>query len=580
MTRRRVVAIGLAAVGLAISAVVRPGVPPAAKVVDLRGWRADAGAHVVRGAYHVHTSRSDGTGSIDEVARAAARRGLDFVIFADHGDGRDLQPPSYHSGVLCLDAVEVSTHGGHYVAIGMASSPYPLGGEARDVVDDVTRLGGLGIVAHPDSTKRALAWTDWTLPVDGFEWLSADSEWRDEGRAHLARAMVFYAWRGPESVVSLFDRPATTLSRWDEWGSRGRRLVGLAALDAHARLGPRADDEDDRTASDFSVRVPSYDVLFGTLSTRVELPGPLANDPRTDAISLVEALRAGRVYTVLDAVAGPGALAFYADGPEGRLRMGDTVSPGAGSLRIHLRVAAPPGSRLVLRRNGRTVAETTGTGLEFVTPQDEEGSAAYRAEVVAEGAPGHPPVPWIVTNPIYVGLAPTTRSATGVAAEAAVRQLLSLDERALWHVEHDPGSRAEVSLMPAAEGDGAELTFGFTLSSGARNVWSAAARDLSPALGQVKALRFEARATNPLRFSVQLRAGSSGEDVRWRRSVYVDERRRAFDIPLDDFRPAVPTMRRDHLVADAHGLLFVVDRPNAAGGATGTVWIRDLRLVQ
>ena len=42
---------------------------------------------VVRGAYHVHSSRSDGTGTVDEIAAAAARAGLQFVIITDHGNG-------------------------------------------------------------------------------------------------------------------------------------------------------------------------------------------------------------------------------------------------------------------------------------------------------------------------------------------------------------------------------------------------------------------------------------------------------------------------------------------------------------
>src|SRR5919198_193447 len=104
----------------------------------------------------------------DEVARAAARAGLRFLIFTDHGDGtRPPDPPAYRSGVLCLDGVEISTTGGHYIAVDMPAAPYPLAGEPRDVVEDVRRLGGFGVVAHPDSPKLQLQWTDWTVPFDG-----------------------------------------------------------------------------------------------------------------------------------------------------------------------------------------------------------------------------------------------------------------------------------------------------------------------------------------------------------------------------------------------------------------------------
>ena len=76
----------------------------------------------VRGAIHVHTSRSDGTGTVDEVAAAAARAGLAFVVFTDHGDAtREPDAPRYRSGVLCIDAVEISTRDGHLIALGLPS---------------------------------------------------------------------------------------------------------------------------------------------------------------------------------------------------------------------------------------------------------------------------------------------------------------------------------------------------------------------------------------------------------------------------------------------------------------------------
>src|SRR5438034_9107495 len=133
----------------------------------------------IPGTIHVHTNRSDGLSGPDEIAAAAARAGLKFLVFTDHGDGtRKPDPPQYRSGVLCLDGVEISTTGGHYVVLDMPASPYPLAGEPRDVVEDVRRLGGFGIVAHPDSPKLELAWRDWNAPFDGIELLNPDTAWR------------------------------------------------------------------------------------------------------------------------------------------------------------------------------------------------------------------------------------------------------------------------------------------------------------------------------------------------------------------------------------------------------------------
>ena len=89
----------------------------------------------IAGAFHVHSTLSDGSGTRSEIAAAAARAGLQFVVFTDHGDGtRQPEPSGYASGVLCIDAVEISTNTGHYIALGLGTAPYRLGGEASTVV--------------------------------------------------------------------------------------------------------------------------------------------------------------------------------------------------------------------------------------------------------------------------------------------------------------------------------------------------------------------------------------------------------------------------------------------------------------
>src|SRR5687767_5496223 len=118
MTRRlRIPAIVLAVLGLVVLALL----PPAAKRTD------SPPASVVRGAFHIHSNRSDGSGSVDAIAAAAARAGLQFIILTDHGDGtRPPDAPAYRDGVLTIDGVELNTTAGHYAAIGLPAAPYPI----------------------------------------------------------------------------------------------------------------------------------------------------------------------------------------------------------------------------------------------------------------------------------------------------------------------------------------------------------------------------------------------------------------------------------------------------------------------
>jgi len=205
--------VGTAALAAAVAVLVAVSLPPRRLALQ------SAGDGTIAGLLHVHTNRSDGRSTPDEVAAAAARAGLKFLVFTDHGDGtRQPDPPAYRSGVLCLDGVEISTTGGHYVAVDMRASPYPLGGEPRDVVEDVRRLGGFGIAAHPDSPKSELRWRDWDAQIDGVELVNPDTSWRVwaaeagrdprvasdvrwRARRRVALALLDYAFRSPETKI-------------------------------------------------------------------------------------------------------------------------------------------------------------------------------------------------------------------------------------------------------------------------------------------------------------------------------------------------------------------------------------------
>ena len=207
-------AIGLSAGVVAAATVwVAMTLPPAAEHPAI----PQAPGTLVSGAFHVHSDRSDGSGSVDAIAQAAARAGLQFVILTDHGDAtRQPDPPAYRHGVLVVDAVEISTVAGHVVALNLQNAaPYPLGGEGRDVLGDIHRLGGWAVAAHPDSPRSELRWRGGGLPIDGIEWLNVDTEYRRSLGLPLA-ASVARAWfRGPETIASLFKPDSGGLERWD-----------------------------------------------------------------------------------------------------------------------------------------------------------------------------------------------------------------------------------------------------------------------------------------------------------------------------------------------------------------------------
>lgn len=522
------------------------------------------GPTTVRGAYHVHSRASDGTGSIPEIAAAAGRAGLKFVILTDHGDAlRRPAQPRYVEGVLCIEGVEISTSGGHYAVLGIAPPPYPLGGEARDVVEDVARLGGFGIAAHPDSPKPALRWEAWDAGFDAMEWFNADSEWRDERRWHLLPKLLQYPLRPVETVVSVFDRPSDLLRRWDTLTVR-RRVVGIAGADAHARmgLGGKADPYDEVVY----VRAPSYESVFRAFSLRVELAQALSGDATADAGAVLDALRSGHVYTAFDGIAGPAWCSFSAESGGRTARQGDDLAVN-GPLMIRARSNGPAGSALVLIRNGEPIHRVRGSALDW----EDSRPGVYRLEAEAPGAPGHPPLPWIVSNPVYAGV---THKARGAAAVPPARDRLVLPAGS-WSIEKDPSSAG--GFESASDGGLVRHTFHFQLGRGGSSPFVAlVTRDVGP-LRDAARIAFRGGASRPMRISVQVRLVEGQQQRRWRRSIYLSPDPRDVVVTFADMRAAGGADHERLAPAQIESLLLVFDTTNARAGDGGVAWIEGLR---
>jgi hypothetical protein len=445
----------------------------------------------------------------------------------------------------------------------MNPPPYPLGGEARDVVEDVARLGGFGVATHPDSAKRELRWGAWDTPFDGMEWFNADSEWRDEPRWRLLPTLLHYPARPVEAVVSLFDRPAALFQQWDRL-TRHRRVVGLAAQDAHARMGfgEKADPYDERVY----LAVPSYEAVFRAFALRLELGRALTGDPLVDAGLVVGAIRAGHVYTAFDGVAGPAALSFSAESGGVTARQGDDLAL-RGRVKIRALCNTPPGGSIVLVRNGEVIHTSRGSSLAW----EDERPGVYRIEASAPSAPGEPPLPWLVSNPVYVGMAPRD-TPDPTPRPASARLVLPAGS---WHIEKDPSS--EGSFEHTERPGDVLRRFSFRLGRGAPSPFVALATSHVGPLQDAARVAFRAWSTRPIRLSVQVRIVDGSTQSRWQRSVYLDTSPREVSVTFADMRVAGTAERRPFDPARIESLLLVVDTTNARPGDGGAVWIEGLR---
>jgi hypothetical protein len=441
----------------------------------------------------------------------------------------------------------------------MKASPYPLGGEPVAVLEDVHRLGGFGIAAHPDSARPSLAWSDWKAPIDGVEWMNADSEWRNESSAALARVLFDYAWRPGPALASILDKPVATLQRWDSLGQQ-RPVIGIAGHDAHGGIGRGVEEGGSRRSA--LLGIPSYEASFRSFSTRAVLERPLDSDASVAARQVLDAIERGRTFTVVDAIATPGFVDLRGWQAAGKpSEMGSTLPPAPAVIAVD--ASMPAGAEIVVVGNGGEFMRTRDAHLEAPV---EPARGGFRVEVRVPRAPGVPPVPWLVTNPIYFLAEPA-----GPVPAPADGEVIQLPADVAWHVEKDPASSA---TMAASEG---QQRLGYTLKAGDRaSQFVALVTNLQVHAPQLSRIRLTASAARPGRFSIQLRYPQGGGE-RWGKSVYVDSTPREVSVAIDEMLPADRQSGRAPDLTSAGALLFVVDLTNANPGDSNSIYVSNVR---
>jgi hypothetical protein len=124
---------------------------------------------------------------------------------------------------------------------------------------------------------------------------------------------------------------------------------------------------------------------------------------------------------------------------------------------------------------------------------------------------------------------------------------------------------------------GETLVFAFRLGDG-RPAGQYAALAARPGARPLNGVRLVLSSAAPMRLSVQVRAPGEG-DQRWRRSLYLDQTPRTFDIRIADLEPVEPGSSLRPIVARLDTLLLVVDTVNTRPGASGAVTVHRAEVI-
>jgi hypothetical protein len=338
---------------------------------------------------HLHSTWSDGTGTVPEIAAAARRNSLDVVLLTDHDtlEGKRRGEEGWHRDVLVLVGEEVSPEGGdHYLAFGLDEAIEHEGLDSAGICRAVEEAGGFGFAAHPFSqgshlVERAKGMPFRDVDCAGLRGIELWSFVTDTGErlADWREAVRFIA--DPDRYVD--HPPERNMREWDRLCAE-RPMVAIGGLDAH-QIGKRI-------AGRVPLRLMSYARSFRYLRTHVlceELPN---GDLMHDREQVYAALRSGRCYLARDSLAHARGFAFWADGPGGHVTMG--AEGRASDWTLHARLPRPASLRLL--RDGAEIARLEGAEL------DERADAAgvYRVEATL---PAHGRErTWVISNPVYL----------------------------------------------------------------------------------------------------------------------------------------------------------------------------------
>ena len=341
------------------------------------------------GCLHVHTTYSDGEGCVADVAEAARRAGVDFVVVNDHAhmtSSIHREEEAFYGDVLVMMDLEVGVRYNHYLAFDCRRMPEPRLAGGQEIIDEVAAAGGFGFLSHPFEKGMPLAgsvaytWND--LDATGFTGIcfwNFSSRWKERisGPVSGLVSILFKSGllRGPCS---------RTMTFWDSLCAQ-RRVSGIGGSDAHHwgyGVGP------------FRLRPLTYKYLLGAITSHVLLDAPLPRDVAGARVVICRALREGSIFVANDKIGDSRGfrLHFEADGG-GFCGMGAERNFSTGVLDVKV----PREGEIRLIRNGVVADRFRGTEKRIRI----DSPGVYRIEVYRRKSL-FGDRPWIFSNPVYL----------------------------------------------------------------------------------------------------------------------------------------------------------------------------------
>ncbi len=509
---------------------------------SIRSYQPERSDRYQWGAFHVHSSLSDGLDPVPAIAEQALAARTDFILLTDHGaphpEASLLRETV--SDVRFIGGLEVGVADGHLIVVAPETvPPFKLPRGPTEAVRDIEAWGGLSVVTYPEDPETG--WDYWgeDFVPNGLEIINITSYFRASTWPQRLRWALFLPFNH-HYYLKAIRPPDYALERWDEFLERAP-VWGFYASNAHGGFA---------VTESYRPRIPSYASTFAYVGLGV----PLDADPE-------RSIRAGNFFALVRGAGEPQRFEFGAR-TNGEIHPAGSRVEGPASVFAEVEVKELV-TRLVVKRDGLVVSDARERSVSVETA----APGVYRAEVYLPEHPLlHPGVPWIVSNPIFIDvefqpLVPPPRECVDIET-IPLAQL---------QVEADDESETEWDVTAT----GGELRYQLSQTTPDKvDRWVALALRRPLTLSKWNGFFIEAESDEPMRYWLEVRAGYRS----YQTSVAVGpDRPNRISLPFSEFykvfgkRTGLPEERID-------SLFLTVSTSNTRTGFSSRLVVRKLGL--
>jgi hypothetical protein len=347
------------------------------------------------GVINVHSKKSSGSSSIQDIIQSANEVGLDFIIFNEEMPlGRKEPPAINYGGLSVFYGFELPYKNTSILFTDRLNSrTFTSNSEIQIFLSDYFENGGdeLVVLAHP--SRPGFQWND-EVPqeISGIEVLNLREVWRSAWRDRkflFLRTLLFYPFNPSLFFLNIYSDRASSIEQWDAWNSKAH-VNGYVGSDVNSKL---------RLGRKY-INFPGYKTVFSMAKNHVVLKEELTSAQKDKLI--LEALNKGNSYFSLDIFGNPAGFAFYAKnkdsslelmGSEVELEKVETLKVNLPSTKIKVKTVLFKDSRIIKKKFGSLDYQPVEPGVYRV-----ELHVAPRFPIFRE----QKWIPWVFSNPIKI----------------------------------------------------------------------------------------------------------------------------------------------------------------------------------